>query len=128
MTNREAFRLLLPKYMKHANINQRELAAATGVSEPTVSCWISGRAFPRIDTIEKIAQIFGCDSNDLLATKELKFVEYSIPVSPSVLKILEDRIERSTEDDQLRKLWPEASPTARRAALAVLRSMKEGDD
>ena len=48
--------------------------------------------------------------------------DMSLPYHDSVLEML-----MSQEDIELEELWPTASVPARRAALAVLRSMKEGD-
>ena len=55
MTDREAFAVTLPKYMDKAGITKSELAEAVGVSKSTVSCWVHGKAFPRIDVMQRIA-------------------------------------------------------------------------
>ena len=125
MTNSEVLQKVLPLYMKRVNMNQTDLANALEVSKSTVHCWLHGKAFPRMKEIEKMARIFGCDTDDLLATKELAFVSASVPLSQKVTDMLAARIEQSSEDRELKKLWENASTAAKRAALAVLRSMQE---
>lgn len=127
MTNSEVLQKVLPIYMKRVNMNQTDLANALEVSKSTVHCWLHGKAFPRMKEIEKMSKIFGCDTDDLLSTKDLDFVSIRKPFSQSVIKLIEDKIKRSDEDTELRSLWSNATPAARKAALAVLRSMKEGD-
>lgn len=100
MTNREAFKKALPKYMDKARINQRELAKAVEVSESTVSCWISGKAFPRIDIIQKIADVLGCATDDLLATHQLSLDGLSYQIDTG---FLEDSFKRVETQRQIRE-------------------------
>lgn len=66
MNTKDIFKQNLPYYMKRARMNQIELAKAVGKSEASVSLWLSGKAFPRIDTIQRIADALGCKTDDLL--------------------------------------------------------------
>ena len=101
MTNREAFVKLLPLYMKRAGTNQRELAKAVGKSESTVHCWVNGKAFPRIDMIQKIADVLGCTTDDLLQTNDVHFPDYSRPVHQDAMSTITKRIGQSTEPRRL---------------------------
>lgn len=160
MSNRETFRKRLPVYMKRANINQRELSKAVGVSESTVHCWVTGKSFPRIDIIQKIADVLGCSTDDLLVSRTLSFPEVSVPLSDNSesMKILTDRIGRSkpprrlfafdaaptrvnpstvfgtqevkevTIDPEFQlvaKLWKKSTPSAKKAAIEMLKIMAE---
>ena len=100
MTNQEVFWSVLPQMMNIAGLNQTELAKAVGVSKSTVNCWVKRKSFPEMPTVQKIADVLGCRTDDLL-----------IPVP-------EDR--HAAEDMQLQKLWPLAPLHAKRAAIAVL--------
>ena len=136
MTNREVFKKALPEYMKKANLNQRELAKAVGVSESTVHWWIIGKSFPRIDTIQKIADVLGCRTDDLLVdeTSSSRLMDLFITAPqafhPSVIASLESRIRQETpkEDAEMAVLWRSASPVSKRAAIAVLKSMEGSED
>lgn len=104
MTNREAFKKLLPKYMSKVNMNQRELAKAVCMSESTVHCWLTGKAFPRIDVIQRIADVLGCSTDDLLVTQTpaLALSDYSTTVSPEVIEMLDASIQASETKRQIR--------------------------
>lgn len=49
-------------------IKQVDLAKAIGVSESTISTWLSlkNSKLPKMDTVEKIANYFNCQSSELL--------------------------------------------------------------
>ena len=131
MDTKEIFRKRLPYYMKKAGMNQIELAKAVGKSEASVSLWLSGGSFPRIDTIQKIADILGCQTDDLLVEGNSSIIDLfnGAPqrFHPSVSALLDNRIRQETvaEDAKLAVLWRTASIQAKRAAIAVLESMKE---
>lgn len=134
MGTKEYFRKNLPYYMKRAGMNQIDLAKAVGKSEASVSLWLSGKAFPRIDTIQRIADVLGCATDDLLVERPeqdgsrfMSLISPSHPLDPSVLSALVERTRPQTpkEDSQMVVLWRTASIQAKRAAIAVLESMKE---
>lgn len=52
--------------LKRANVKQNELAAGIGVAKSTVSMWISGKAAPRMEKVQKIADILNCSTEELL--------------------------------------------------------------
>lgn len=50
------------------------------------------------------------------------------PLHPDVLKLLDEMVEdgeKRDEDREMKELWEKASPVARKAALAVLKSIAE---
>ena len=51
-------------YEKKLTINK--MAELLGVSQSTISMWRTGRAFPRIDVLEKLADYFGITVAELL--------------------------------------------------------------
>lgn len=131
MDKRQIFKRELPKYMERAGMKQIDLARAIGKSKSTVHCWITGKAFPEIDTIQKIADALGCATDDLLIEKQTLdigdlLVGISQPFNPSVVEMLRDRTrpETTQEDAKMVVLWRSASIQAKRAAIAVLESME----
>lgn len=138
MTARESFKQALAKYLKRAGMKQRDLAAAVGVSESTVHCWMSGKAFPRINMIEKIAEVLSCTPDDLLnyeepvqsETRGMRLLDAfpgaARPLHPAVLEMLEPRKSQTPKEDaEMVVLWRNATLAAKRAAIAVLKSMEE---
>jgi len=53
-------------YMTRAGIERRDFAKAIGVPYSSLTDWINGRAYPRIDKIEKMARYFGIEKADLV--------------------------------------------------------------
>ena len=47
----------LQELMKERNIDQKELAEAIGVTQPTVSNWIQQTKYPRIKRIQQLATL-----------------------------------------------------------------------
>lgn len=47
-------------------MTQAKLAEAVGVSQGSVALWEAGEITPRIPTLRKLADLFGCTIDDLL--------------------------------------------------------------
>ena len=67
--SKEVFSKNLRYYMEARGKTQKELAEIVGVSAPTMNDWISGKKFPRIDRIERLANYFGILKSDLIEEK-----------------------------------------------------------
>lgn len=69
-------------YMDRNGIDRATLAKVIGVPYSSVTCWINGKTYPRIDRIEKMANYFGINKSDLVepmgSAKEIKALR--IPV------------------------------------------------
>ena len=107
--NKEVFWTVLPRMMDVAGLNQTELAKSVGVSKSTVNCWIKRKSFPEMDTVQKIADALGCKTDDLL-----------IPIP--------ENHRHAAEDVQMQRLWPYASVSAKRAAIAVLLQLMKDEE
>lgn len=59
----------LKRYLKINNITRSQLSESLGISYSTVSDWINGKAYPRIDKIEMMANYFGINKSDLVEDK-----------------------------------------------------------
>lgn len=57
----------IENYMKVLDINQVELARRLECSPSTVNMWLKGNSTPRLDKIDQMCRIFGCERKDLLA-------------------------------------------------------------
>ena len=120
----------LLKVISEKGITASELSDASGVDRPSLSNYINGKYEPKQDKVYKIARALDVDPGWLMTGEEPRKMqlqtEISIPFHDSVVELVENHM--TPEDIELEELWPAASVPARRAALAVLRSMKEGDD
>lgn len=59
----------LKYYIEKSGKDRRELADAWGFPYSTVTEWINGRKYPRIDRIEIMADYFGIQKSDLIEEK-----------------------------------------------------------
>ena len=67
--SKDVFSKNLVYYIEKSGKTQRDVADAIGVSAPTMSDWVNGKIFPRIDKIEMLSNYFGCLKSDLIEDK-----------------------------------------------------------
>lgn len=60
----------LKYYIERSGKDRRELAETWGFPYSTVTDWINGKKYPRIDRIEIMADYFGVLKSDLIEEKE----------------------------------------------------------
>ena len=60
----------LQELMKERNIDQKELAEAIGVTQPTVSNWIQQTKYPRIKRIQQLADYFNVSKSRITEGKK----------------------------------------------------------
>ena len=75
MSNKSVFASNLQKYMDMNNKSRRDLSEALGISYYTVTDWVKGKKFPRMDKVEMLADYFGILKSDLIeeqASEEIK--------------------------------------------------------
>lgn len=59
-------KITLPAARKMANLTQKELAFACGVSESTISNWEKGRTEPTVSQWKKAAEVCGLHYDDII--------------------------------------------------------------
>ena len=64
--NKQVMAQNIIKYSKATGISYVDLAEKLGVTKSSISCWINAKYYPRINYIEEMAQIFGCNKSDLI--------------------------------------------------------------
>lgn len=86
MTNREIFSKNLSELIFQHGGNQKDLATCLNVSKQTVSAWINGKAYPRADVMEKIANYFGTtipalvyDRREQMEEAEIVYFFHALP-------------------------------------------------
>jgi repressor LexA len=68
--NKEILSKNLKYYIERSGKDRRELANTWGFPYSTVTDWINGKKYPRIDRIEIMADYFGILKSDLIEEKE----------------------------------------------------------
>ena len=69
MDNKSIFAENLKKYMEQNNKSRRDSSEALGISYYTVSDWVNGKKYPRMDKVEMLASYFGILKSDLIEEK-----------------------------------------------------------
>ncbi len=85
MDNKNIFSENLKKYMDLNNKTRIDVAEALGISYFTVTSWVNGTKYPRMDKVEMLANYFGILKSDLIEDKS---------------DLIEDK-DKPTEDDGL---------------------------
>ena len=70
--NKEIFSENLIRYLDSSGKRQIEVANAIGVSSGTFCDWVKGRAYPRMDKVQKLADYFGISKSDLVEKRDIE--------------------------------------------------------
>lgn len=88
----------IKKLRKQHRLSQQELADKIFVSHQTISGWESGRTDPDVDSIQKLAEIFGV-SVEYLITGEDNVKEVVVEKEVPVEKVVEKEVVKDTLKD-----------------------------
>ena len=88
MNNKHVFANNLKRLMDSEHKTRKDIADVLGISYFTVSDWVNGKKYPRMDKVELLANYFGVLKSDLI--EEVGFDK--APISP---------IQDITEGEQL---------------------------
>ena len=72
MDNKNVFASNLKRYMEVRGKSRNDISEALGISYFTVSDWVNGKKYPRMDKVEMLANYFGIQKSDLIEIKEEK--------------------------------------------------------
>ena len=66
MDNKEIFSINLRRLMEQRGVSRQDLSKILGVSYFTLSDWVNGKKYPRMDKVEMLATYFGILKSDLI--------------------------------------------------------------
>lgn len=66
MENKNIFAENLKKFMAMEGKTRKDLSEALGISYFTVTSWVNGKKYPRMDKVEMLANYFGISKSDLI--------------------------------------------------------------
>jgi transcriptional regulator with XRE-family HTH domain len=69
MDNKNIFAANLKRYMDLREKSRRDISEDLGISYFTVTDWVKGKKYPRMDKVEKLADYFGIKKSDLIEEK-----------------------------------------------------------
>ena len=64
--NKDVFARNLKKHRDRSGKDRRQIASDLGFPYSTLTEWINGKKYPRIDRIERLAEYFGVSKSDLI--------------------------------------------------------------
>ena len=72
MDNKQTFAKNLQRLMDTKGVSRQEISQILEVSYFTVSDWVKGKKYPRMDKVEKLANYFGVLKSELIEEKDVK--------------------------------------------------------
>lgn len=60
---------------RNAGLSQVEVAKKLGITDAAVSMWENGKTYPRTAFLSKLAQIYGCTVDEMLADQSTQDVD-----------------------------------------------------
>ena len=72
MGNKLVFSRNLKRFVDMSGKDRKEIAAALGLPYSTLTDWMNGNKYPRINNIEKLAEYFSISKSDLIEDFEAK--------------------------------------------------------
>lgn len=70
---RTTFPNTLKKYMDRDHLSQVDIAKRLNISKQTVSDWVHGKKFPRVDKMQELADLFGVLMSELYNPSSINY-------------------------------------------------------
>ena len=70
MDTKDVFAFNLKRYMEKFGKSRTDISEALKISYFTVSDWVNGKKYPRMDKVEMLANYFGIQKSDLIEEKK----------------------------------------------------------
>lgn len=88
--NKEVFGRNLKRFVDMSGKDRKEIATALGVPYSTLTDWMNGNKYPRINNLNKLAEYFGVSKSDLIEDFEAKKKDNAV-LSTIIVKLRMDR-------------------------------------
>ena len=109
--SKEVFAENLRRYMAEYNLERTDIAKITGKSYTTVNDWYNGVTYPRIDSIEKLANHFGISKSDLIEKQGKSMTPKRAYLMDRIAKADDrtltkiDKLMRIIDDEEISNPW-----------------------
>lgn len=70
MDNKDIFASNLKRQMELKGKSRNDISSALGISYFTITDWVKGKKYPRMDKVEMLANYFGIHKSDLIEDKK----------------------------------------------------------
>ena len=122
MDNKDIFATNLKRYMALNEKSRKDVSEALGISYYTVTDWVKGKKYPRMDKVEMLADYFGILKSDLIEEKTVEHRE--MQQKNSILAELTVRMRKDDEFLSVVKIISELSPEQLASIKQVATLMK----
>lgn len=122
--NKEVFSKNLKYYIERSGKDRRELSKIWGFPYSTVTEWINGKKYPRIDRIEIMANYFGILKSDLIEEKTKEHRE--IQQKNSTLTDLTIRMRQDKKFFSLVEGLNELNPEQLESVMQIVSVLRKG--
>ena len=81
--------------LKRSGMSRHDLAVRLGVSDASVGFWCIGKKCPRMDKVDRMCAVFGCERSDILVEpsivekKAREIKDYISDISPDEMVLIE---------------------------------------
>lgn len=79
--------LKLKQLLKDKGLSQNSLARELGVSEMTVSSWVSGKRFPTVETLDRVATVLGIRFTELFQEPRRKSLRLQVRIGTRTIDL-----------------------------------------
>ena len=108
---------------KHGEL-QKDIATVTNVSQGTVSDWLKGRSYPRMDKIQRLAEHWGIEMADLVEKHSIDNKYYL----QKEAKMMVDELTKSPDVLIMLKKYKKLSSANKEIIKAMINSLSGGDE
>ena len=122
--NKAVFSTNLRYYIARKGIAKQDLARAAGVSNSSITDWVQGRSYPRMDRIQKLADYLGCEKLDLIEEHSFSNQYYLDKQVDGLAKELKSDPRAVGILQEIKKL----SPSNKEMILNLINSLPKGED
>lgn len=120
--NKKVFADNLRHYIAKTGILQKDVAKVAGVSQGTITDWLSCRSYPRMDKIQILAEHFGIQMSDLVEERSLDNQYYLQKEAKMIAKDLESNPDILVMFQKFQKL----SDANKALVMAMINSLNRG--
>lgn len=120
--NKKVFSENLEYYLNKHDMQKKELAQKIGVGQSTVTDWSKARAYPRMDKVQKIAEVFDIEMSDLVEIRGIESKTYVLKEAQKIADDLVDNPESLALYQEIKKL----SSTNKAIVMALINSLNGG--
>lgn len=110
-------------YLYESGLMKKDVAEKLGVAQSTVTDWCKLRAYPRMDKVQKLAELFGVEMSDLVEIRNIESKTYVYKEAQKLANDLAANPESLALYVEIKKL----SSTNKAIVMALINSLNGGN-